>query len=397
MAAPAPPNPLLTSSTADSSPAVQLHPLVILNISDYITRHKLRGQKGPLVGAILGLQNGREITMEVPFDCKYVEREDGSILLDEVFFKERLEQYQTVFKSPQLELVGWFTTGQPSGPEQRHLPIQLQLQTDLGYESAMLLLFHIALASQTAEAGGKLPLTLYETIWTNEGSMDIEGPERNQPLRFREVPHTVEASDAEMIAVDFVARGGGNATAVESETTSAETKSNENGKGKGKAKVEGTEEKDELYLNHEEEEHIAGLQAKANAVRMLQTRIDLLLSYLSSQPPSYLDDATTPMSAEPPPNHEILRSINALVARLPHLSAANSIVLEREIKEAKTDAQLLELIATLTDVLPDIRELGQHWAQAQARTAPVPTLGTLRVDKREFGEGEAIEAGGPLR
>jgi COP9 signalosome complex subunit 6 len=87
------PNPLLAGSTpSDTSPEVQLHPLVLLTISDYITRHKLRQQKGPIAGAILGHQNGREITMEVAFDCKMLVSEDGSVLLDQEFFQERLEQ-----------------------------------------------------------------------------------------------------------------------------------------------------------------------------------------------------------------------------------------------------------------------------------------------------------------
>jgi COP9 signalosome complex subunit 6 len=34
-------------------------------------------------------------------------------------------------------------------------------------------------------------------------------------LKFRELPYSVETGEAEMISVDFVARGGGNATAVD--------------------------------------------------------------------------------------------------------------------------------------------------------------------------------------
>jgi len=85
------PNALLAgSSPSDTTP--QLHPLVLLTISDYVTRHTLRQQKGPIAGAILGQQNGREITMEVAFDCKMVVGEDGTVLLDQHFFEERLEQ-----------------------------------------------------------------------------------------------------------------------------------------------------------------------------------------------------------------------------------------------------------------------------------------------------------------
>lgn len=85
-------NPLLSTSRAsDTSPTIQLHPLVLLTISDCITRHTLREIKGPVAGSILGQQNGREITMEVAFEAKLVER-DGEFMLDEEWFGARLEQ-----------------------------------------------------------------------------------------------------------------------------------------------------------------------------------------------------------------------------------------------------------------------------------------------------------------
>lgn len=90
------PNPLLSTSTSDSSLSVQLHPLVLLTISDYITRHSLRSQQGPIIGAIIGQQNGREVTMEHAFECKLTARADVDgneiIVMDEDWFAERLEQ-----------------------------------------------------------------------------------------------------------------------------------------------------------------------------------------------------------------------------------------------------------------------------------------------------------------
>ncbi len=88
-----PPNSLLSSSkTSDSLLQVQLHPLVILTISDYVTRHTLRQQTGPIVGAILGAQNGRDITLEVAFECKLVPGKDGEALVDTDWFQDRLQQ-----------------------------------------------------------------------------------------------------------------------------------------------------------------------------------------------------------------------------------------------------------------------------------------------------------------
>ena len=83
---------LSTSKTSDPLTQVQLHPLVILTISDYITRHVARQQTGPIAGAVIGSQNARDITMEHAFECKLVERDDGIWIMDEEWFIERLQQ-----------------------------------------------------------------------------------------------------------------------------------------------------------------------------------------------------------------------------------------------------------------------------------------------------------------
>ncbi len=87
-------NPLIsTQKSSDTSLQIALHPLVLLTISDYITRHTLRQQKGPIVGALLGQQNGREITIEHAFDCLLAEA-DNEIVLNQAWFEERLQQSQ---------------------------------------------------------------------------------------------------------------------------------------------------------------------------------------------------------------------------------------------------------------------------------------------------------------
>ena len=85
-------NSLLSKSRAsDTSPIVQLHPLVLLTISDCISRHTLRQQPGPVVGAILGAQNSQEVTMEVAFQAKLTSTADGEVTLDDEWFSKRLE------------------------------------------------------------------------------------------------------------------------------------------------------------------------------------------------------------------------------------------------------------------------------------------------------------------
>ncbi|KAF2423126.1 hypothetical protein EJ08DRAFT_664594 [Tothia fuscella] len=350
----------LLAGPSDSSPEIQLHPLVILTISDLVVRRTLRNLKGPVIGALIGLQDGRTITVEVAFDCKLQTMDDGTVLLDQAFFEARLQQYKDVYKSPQLELVGWFTLGDPSGPEQHVLPIQMQLQTEYNLESAILLLFHTELVS--AGGDGKLPLTLYETVWTSDNAMEVDGGERNQSLKFRELPYTVETGEAEMISVDFVARGGGNATAVEAPKAKEEKKS----KGKVKEGANGTEQKS--YLSPEDDELITSLTAKANAIKMLQARLNLLSTYLSKLPPSYLTDQTIPLEPNNTSlNHPILRSTSALLSRLPLLTPPDTVSYDRETQQTKSDVELISLLSSLTRGVQDAKELGRKWHLAEPR------------------------------
>lgn len=56
----------------------------------------MRSQQGPIVGAIIGQQNGRTITMEQAFQCKTKELGD-KVLVDDEWFAERLEQCMLLF------------------------------------------------------------------------------------------------------------------------------------------------------------------------------------------------------------------------------------------------------------------------------------------------------------
>lgn len=85
---------LSAQKSSDSGLQIILHPLPILEISDFITRGYQRNYKGAVVGGLLGQQNGREITIEHSFSIKSVKKEeDGGVYeLDEEWFRQRLDQ-----------------------------------------------------------------------------------------------------------------------------------------------------------------------------------------------------------------------------------------------------------------------------------------------------------------
>lgn len=85
-------NLLVSQKSSDSGLQAYLHPLVLLNISDHITRHVVRQQRGPIVGALLGQLKGRAISLEHVFECNTIIEANGDVFLNQAWFSERLQQ-----------------------------------------------------------------------------------------------------------------------------------------------------------------------------------------------------------------------------------------------------------------------------------------------------------------
>lgn len=283
-----------------------------------------------------------------------------------------------VHKVPALDLVGWYTTLPASGPKPVHLPIHRQI-LDSYNESAILLGFHPTTVLDQS-VGGKLPLTIYESNYESEESPAESGEDKemkdSEPqlgLKFRELPYSVETGEAEMISVDFVARGGGNATAVATAPMQQKTDNSTN-KGKTPASQkeyeQGTEPADaddQEVLSREDEELIASLTAKANAIKMLHARINLIAKYLKSLPPSYAegkipDDVESSTAGYISVNHSVLRSIHALLSRLSLLISADAVAFEQELQSEKNDVSLVSLLNMMTHSIKDVKETGRKFS-----------------------------------
>lgn len=82
---------LHTQRNLPNMESVILHPLPVISIGDYVTRHKLREQPGPIVGALFGQQNGREVTIETAYEVQTLVDGD-QVTLEPSWFETRLEQ-----------------------------------------------------------------------------------------------------------------------------------------------------------------------------------------------------------------------------------------------------------------------------------------------------------------
>lgn len=342
---------------------------MLLTISDYITRHTIRTQRGPAIGAVIGQQNGRNFTLEHAFECKLAdEADDSDAVLDATWFTDRLDMYKEVHKVPALDLVALFMLGPVAGPQQSHLPVLKEVRDLTGSDNTMLLLFHPELVDDLQ--GSKLPISLYESV------------EENDAMRFKELAFEVESGDAEMIGVNFVAVGGGNATAVpKADAAGSAGSSSKDKKTKGKGRAKDGEEADANgapanILSPEDDELITTLNSKVNAIKMLNERIKLLGSYLETLPASYLTDEN--LDAAPPAdtNFTLLRSINAMLSRLPLLAPPPAAVseadadgnvlapasnLEKSAEVEKQDVHLTSLLASLTRSVAEAQSLGSKF------------------------------------
>lgn len=374
-------------------------------------------------------------------------QDSGETILHQEWFKDRLQQYKDVHQDPPLDLMGWFTLTPVSGPEALHVPIHEQI-LKLN-ETAVLLAFHPSSVLEGAAVGAKLPLTIYESLYESgeagDRSMEIDGQESQLDIRFRELPYSVETGEAEMISVDAVARAGGTATAEDVTVKKVDKAQGTKAKGKAPQKPVGqVDEKgkatskdpkaldDSSFLSPEDEERmsppliphypkltstspvISSLTARANAVKMLHTRIRLLTAYLNSIPLCYL---TTPnpnpntdhhedsSNTTPPPphtdiststpevNHPLLRSILSLLSRLPLLlPPSHTALFASETLAEKTDVQVVSLLGMLGRSVKEAREMGRKFSIVEtARTKGKGGFGVMGMSMGADGGWEEEE------
>ncbi|CDM29436.1 hypothetical protein DTO013E5_5225 [Penicillium roqueforti] len=358
-----PPQSLVSQKSSDSGLHIQLHPLVLLTVSDQITRHAARQQHGPIIGALLGQQNGREITLEQTFECPVTCGLNDEIILPAAWFEERLQQFKDVHKDPALDLVGWWSTAPWTGPNDAHLPLHRQILQDYN-ESAVFLAFHPSQLQASSSNSGKLPLTVYESVHEGDTApdaskdMQVDGEESVPNIKFRELPYSMETGESEMIGIDTIVQASGTASL---NATQEPTK-----RAKQKEQKEPNKQSSQVELSQEEEELIASLSTRLNAVRTLESRISLIKSYLSSlSEADFSLDRSKENTSATKLSHPILRNVNSLLSHLSILSPSEQSTFTTEVLSQSNDVLLISLLGQLGDNVKAMRELGRKSAVIQ--------------------------------
>jgi len=339
---------------------------------------------------------------------------------------------RTVHKNPPLDLVGWYSLVPKTGPTRYHLPIQRQISAV--NDSAILLGFHVEDIINPAP-GDPLPITIYETLMEAEESRENDGEDREMMdveaaakmvLRFRKLPYVTDTGEAEMIALKYIREGGANATAEPSDRSMVEQFEKkiavDDGKGKRRAVAyeESSQAKKEasssatntptneqqqqsnpdVNLNREETEYMSALQAKYNAIKMMKSRLALVIAYLAQLPPAFKQgyqttanaaaDARATHGVHTIPSNTILRQLQALLTNADLVTPSTTSpsdsqpsALAQELQREANDVQLISLVSDLLSSVSEIREAGKKFS----------VLEVARM-QRQMGRADPRDGGG---
>lgn len=303
---------------SEGAAAVVLHPLVVVNISDHHTRFEamrmfpdaaarnacnntelaaepLNDEKGNVrvVGILLGEQEGR--TVEVCHSFELPGKVSGDLKttnIDVNFMQQRIEQYKQIF--PRYAVVGWYSTA-PAVTED-----DLRLHADVFSvlnESPVLLVINPS--ERKHASGGQSAIVAYQA--------ELHMVDNELTKMLAPVPYRLASADSERIAVDHVTRHAisGGADAVSST--------------------------------------VAHLAALRRSVVMLLSRVKVIVSFLNAT-----------ASGEVAEDHELLRKVSAVCARLP---AMNSTHLSQAFQGEYNDSMVVSYLGVVTKSLCAMNEL----------------------------------------
>ena len=138
---------------------IQVHPLVVMTISDHYTRalyRQYKSQPTRVIGLVLGLQNGLNLDVA---NCIEICKDDNGVV-DSRFAAERIEAYKKMY--PELEVVGWYSATKDSGDEPSKDDYVLSTDVIRAFcENPLMFLFNVS--SKQASDKKILPLFCYET------------------------------------------------------------------------------------------------------------------------------------------------------------------------------------------------------------------------------------------
>ena len=268
------------------TPAV-LHPLVIVNITDHVTRINLpalgkqptaaqAARSTRAVGCLLGQQTGKSLEVHSSFELTYKTSGDH-VVVDGEFLLARQAGFKQVF--PEYDIVGWYTSG--TGLSANDIAVTHKAIAEV-VEDPLVLVMDV----NPAKGLKHLPLWIFESS-TNQSTKEVT---------LRKIPYSVESEEIERIGIESAMRvdmtGNSNPT----------------------------------------------LAPQADRIRsamsMLQVRIAVVVAYLKAV-----------KKGDVPPDYELLRRISTVVNQLPR---GNNPAFKATFTRDYEDALLIAFLGVVT-------------------------------------------------
>ncbi|KAA0148007.1 hypothetical protein FNF29_06951 [Cafeteria roenbergensis] len=174
----------------DASGVVLVHPMVIMNITDHLTRvrQQTSATTQRVFGVLYGKQSGLSVEVTTSFELKYAEREGGGIEISKSYLEKNIQLTKEVFQDH--ELVGWYATG--PGP----IAADMLTHRDILAHSDNPVL--LKLDSDIAEDQRDLPIAVFESIFA-------EAADGSRTLVFSPLTYKIQAGEAETVTLEAVA------------------------------------------------------------------------------------------------------------------------------------------------------------------------------------------------
>jgi COP9 signalosome complex subunit 6 len=133
-------------------------------------------------------------------------------------------------------------------------------------------------------------------------------------------------------------------------------------------------------LTRSEAEYMSALQARYNAIKMMRSRLSLIITYLERLPPDFKQGKQTTAEAADvarasngtytAPSNTILRQIRALVANADLVEPAEQATLEREIQRETNDVNVISLLSDLVASVDEVRAAGKKFRVLESSKHP---------------------------
>ncbi|KAI0566667.1 COP9 signalosome subunit 6 [Gracilaria domingensis] len=342
----------LTEGSNDEGAPIILHPLVVLNLSDHFTRFSAirlfpnaltrrssqdshnglipfseDGKEPRVLGILLGIQRGRMVEVCHSFELPARITSERKTEIDRDFMEKRIEQYQQIFSK--YVVVGWYFIGTELTPEDLRLHTEVFSRIN---EAPILLVMNPASKLSTSQndmhtkGGGEAMIDSIKSFTQSSGllttyQMELRVRQEKPTMTLAPIPHRYASEDSERIAVDHVMRhavpGGGDGA---SSTT--------------------------LHLNN-----------LKRSISMLERRIKVIVAFL---------EATAKGEIEL--NHELLRRIAGVCARLPALDCSE---FSAAFADEKHDSMVVAYLCGVTKSVCSLNEAVDMFNRFSERTTPV--------------------------